>query len=80
MGVIYKLKEGFAWNPLLKIPRNVPCPCDSGKKFKACHLLSMPRVVPQSLADEYKKGMAHVEIIKFIGDEKDKNLETDKKP
>lgn len=21
----------------MKIPRNIPCPCKSGKKFKRCH-------------------------------------------
>ena len=25
------------FNPLLDYPRNAPCICDSGKKFKKCH-------------------------------------------
>lgn len=42
----HKLPEGFMWNPLLKLPRNSPCPCKSGKKFKKCHLPKMTRMLP----------------------------------
>lgn len=41
----YKPKDGFDWNPALGFPRNEPCFCGSGKKFKKCHLLQMPRAV-----------------------------------
>src|SRR5581483_4355822 len=41
----YKLKPGFEENPLLKIPRNSRCPCQSGKKFKACCLVKIPTAV-----------------------------------
>lgn len=34
----YRLQPGYAWNPLRSVPRNFPCPCRSGKKFKSCHL------------------------------------------
>lgn len=33
---VYKLEEGFSWNPLAKYPRNSECFCKSGKKFKKC--------------------------------------------
>ncbi|TSC62242.1 MAG: hypothetical protein G01um101448_900 [Parcubacteria group bacterium Gr01-1014_48] len=26
-------------NPFAEVPRNAPCPCGSGKKFKKCHLV-----------------------------------------
>lgn len=42
---MYKLKPGYVWNPLMKIPRNSPCPCGSGKKWKKCHL----RILPQAM-------------------------------
>jgi len=32
-------------NPLLNLPRNEPCPCGSQKKFKKCHLPTMPRAI-----------------------------------
>lgn len=38
--------RGFIWNPLKSMPRNSPCPCGSGKKFKKCHLNVLPDVVP----------------------------------
>lgn len=41
----YQLKEGSMWNPLLKFPRNSPCLCLSGKKYKHCCLKYMPRAV-----------------------------------
>ena len=28
---------GRAWSPRLKNPRNKPCPCGSGRKYKHCH-------------------------------------------
>jgi SEC-C motif len=38
-------KEGYTWNPFLGYPRNHTCICTSGKKFKACCLGLMERVV-----------------------------------
>lgn len=32
-------------NPMLEYPRNLPCPCQSGKKFKKCCYLTMPEYV-----------------------------------
>lgn len=31
----YAPKRGYVWNPL-KQYRNLPCPCDSGRKTKVC--------------------------------------------
>lgn len=42
--------EGNAFNPLLQFPRNHPCICGSGAKFKACCLRLQPRGIPKSLA------------------------------
>lgn len=57
--------KGFAWNPLIKIERNRPCPCGSGKKFKLCHLPEMPRIIPEEMAKEYHAAMRTVALIKF---------------
>lgn len=65
---VYHLRPGFAWNPLLKIPRNQKCPCDSGKKFKHCHLINMPRAIPEKFAHEYVATMKNVELLKFVED------------
>jgi hypothetical protein len=72
----YVLGDGFAWNPLLGLPRNMPCPCDSGKKYKHCHLLTMPRAIPIKLAMEYKAGMKNPFAVKFTEDKH----EEDQKP
>lgn len=46
----YKPKDGYVWSPLRKIPRNSKCPCDSGKKFKHCHLDKIsPTIDPHSI-------------------------------
>ena len=41
----YKPKECCVENPFREFPRNSPCPCESGKKFKNCHLSSMKMYV-----------------------------------
>lgn len=53
----YKPKMGNNWNPLKTFPRNLPCPCQSEKKFKTCHLDKLPPVVTQEQADEYMRAM-----------------------
>ncbi len=42
-------------NPLLKYPRNKPCICQNGKKFKVCHLNQLPRMVPSEMAENAKE-------------------------
>lgn len=51
-------RPGFKYNPLLKFPRNNPCPCKSGKKFKVCCLSTLPQCVTDQEADSYEKAMA----------------------
>jgi hypothetical protein len=43
--IAYALKPGFHWNPLKKLPRNGPCICQSGKKYKKCCLPLAKEVV-----------------------------------
>lgn len=63
---IYTPIEGHAWNPLLELPRNMVCPCESGKKFKHCHLRTLPVVVTEGTAGDYKRAMeAGIEGIRF---------------
>lgn len=57
-----------AHNPLMKFPRNMNCPCDSGKKFKKCCLPWMPRVIDSKLAEEYASAMDKPELIRFSFD------------
>ncbi len=54
--------EGYQWNPLLKVGPNEKCPCDSGKKFKKCHSLTLPRAVPTDVAKKYQEGMKTAEV------------------
>ena len=34
---MYKPKDGYAHNPVLKLPRNSMCPCGSNQKVKKCY-------------------------------------------
>jgi hypothetical protein len=59
----WKPGPGFTWNPLLKLPRNRQCPCLSGKKFKACCLDTLPRVVTEKDARRYAVQMAKPDLV-----------------
>lgn len=76
-------KPGFVFNPLRKLPVNMPCPCMSGKKFKKCHLDLLPLVVPKKLAESYKYHM-QAPNLKFVDGEKEnakaKPVETQEVP
>ncbi len=65
----WALKPGYAWNPLLKYPRNDECPCGSGTKFKNCHLNKMPRAIPVAAAADYVKALRMDVPLKFIEDD-----------
>ena len=39
------------FNPLLDYPRNAPCICDSGKKFKKCHGPLIPTRISKADAE-----------------------------
>ena len=75
-----KLKPGFVWNPLLKLPRNMRCPCGSGKKLKACHLDKFPRAIKKELADQYQLAMRNPDRIDFIEDDNRNAVELTKNP
>ena len=48
--IVYKPKTGYTYNPMCKIPRNDPCPCQSGKKYKKCCMNAISRYIPLSYA------------------------------
>jgi hypothetical protein len=55
-------KPGWTQNPLLTLPRNGPCPCESGRKFKKCCLPDQPRYIREDeLQDhlDFKKEWTH---------------------
>lgn len=54
---------GYQWNPLLGLPRNKPCPCLSGKRFKACCLGRLPKVVADAVAKQYREQMAKPDLV-----------------
>lgn len=54
---------GFVWNPLRKLPKNMACPCLSGKKFKACCLPKLQPAVPIEVAETYKNQIASGELV-----------------
>jgi hypothetical protein len=54
---------GFVWNPIRTYPRNNPCPCRSGQKFKACCLNRLPPAVPEELARQYREQMKKPDLI-----------------
>ncbi len=41
----YKIPEGTISNPIRDYPRNMVCPCASGKKFKKCCYLTTPNLI-----------------------------------
>lgn len=59
----YTPNPGTEWNPLLGYGRNEPCPCDSGKKFKNCHLDSQPSTLP---IDEARKVREMIRVIRQL--------------
>lgn len=65
------LKSDMDWNPLLNYPRNNPCPCKSGKKFKKCHLNLLPVAVPAKEAKLFREIMAKQQEIVFTMKERE---------
>ncbi len=64
---------GFTANPLLKFPRNSPCPCRSLRKFKACCLLKLPQAVSLADAEKYKTQMESPNLT-FVTEENKETL------
>src|SRR5579859_3237184 len=54
----FKLLPGHAWNPMRKFPRNNPCPCGSGLKFKKCCLSTMKPAITTSQAQQAEAFLA----------------------
>ncbi len=48
---------GMAWNPLKTLPRNLPCPCRSGAKFKTCCQPKLPMFVNAREAKIYSESI-----------------------
>ncbi len=61
--IIADAKEISAYNPFLKWPRNRPCPCNSGKKFKVCCLDTIPKKIPLKNAALIMDGMKKAGIV-----------------
>lgn len=66
-----QLHKGFEWNPLRQLPRNMLCPCQSGKKFKACHLQKLPLAVPTAVAESFREQMRKPALIFKTEENKD---------
>lgn len=61
--IIADAKEISTYNPFLKWPRNRPCPCNSGKKFKVCCLDTIPKKIPLKNAALIMDGMKKAGIV-----------------
>lgn len=68
-----KVMPGWAWNPLLTLPRNQPCPCRSGLKFKTCCLRKLPKVVTIQDAEIFKAQMLKPDLV-FITKENEAKI------
>jgi len=55
--ICFGLRPNTAWNPLKKYPRNAPCFCGSGKKFKVCHYGKIKDVVSGEDAKQIEADM-----------------------
>lgn len=67
------LQPGFTWNPLRRLPPNRECPCQSGKKFKACCKDRLPRAVPSATASLYEEQMKKRNLL-FLTDENEEDV------
>lgn len=47
-------KAGWCRNPLMGLPRNMSCPCFSGKKFKVCCLPLTHEYIPGEALEAYR--------------------------
>ncbi len=63
--VLRRPAKGFAYNPLLKYPRNNPCPCGKPLKYKRCCLPRLPPLVSNAEAERYSAQMKKFKILKF---------------
>jgi hypothetical protein len=61
--IAFQPMPGYTHNPLLKLSRNMLCPCLSGKKFKACCLGALPRLVTVREAEIYSEAMLKPDLV-----------------
>jgi len=52
---LYAPKDGWVANPILRLRRNIPCPCGSEKKFKKCCGPTTARWIKKEDLKEYEK-------------------------
>ncbi len=71
-GTVIVLKPGFAWNPFTKFPRNLPCYCGSGTKFKRCHSGKISEVIASNKEMESKR--LFNSVVKQIQDLSDRGV------
>ena len=63
MGPMLMSASTHTWNPLKKLPRNMKCPCLSGKKFKTCCMIKLPTLVTKEAAARYRAQMAKPDLV-----------------
>jgi hypothetical protein len=56
-GNVMGFRNGFGYthNPLIKLGRNIPCPCGSNKKYKRCCEQFLQSYVLESALPEFQK-------------------------
>ena len=62
---------GFKFNPLLRLPRKMPCPCQSQKKFKTCCLPKLPPVIRSEDAEMIEAQMGRPNLT-FVFEESER--------
>src|SRR5665213_1674831 len=66
---------GFTGNPLCKLPRNSPCPCRSGRKFKTCCLSTLIPAVRIEDAKKYQEQIDRGSLV-FVTKENEAEMRT----
>jgi len=64
--LVYVPKPGFTHNPMCKIPRNDPCPCQSGKKYKKCCMNAILIYIPVLVANRMKEKNRTEQFIIYV--------------
>ena len=72
--LIYRAPAGQAINPLRQFPRNLPCYCGSGVKFKRCHWGKQPEAIPQEWATRINAEWARLVSGALVIDEHEKKF------
>lgn len=65
---------GWTYNPLKGLERNSLCPCQSGKKFKKCHLNLLPELVPLEVAEKYRRVLKTTKVIRFVNHDNEPDI------